>query len=51
MPGSETMRSVVVAITGASGAMYATRTTAALLSAGIHVQLVASDYGRRLLRA
>ena len=42
--------SVAVAITGASGAIYATRTTAALLERGIHVELVVSDYGRRLLR-
>src|ERR1700736_1908131 len=39
-----------VAITGASGAVYATRTLAALLARGIHVELVVSDYGRRLLR-
>lgn len=42
--------SVAVAITGASGALYATRTLAALLSRGFHVELVVSDYGRRLLR-
>jgi len=42
--------SVAVAITGASGAIYATRTVAALLQRGIHVELVVSDYGRRLLR-
>lgn len=42
--------SIAVAITGASGAVYATRTLAALLERGIHVELVASDYGRRLLR-
>ena len=43
-------RSIAVAITGASGAIYATRTLAALLSSGVGVQLVVSDYGRRLLR-
>jgi 4-hydroxy-3-polyprenylbenzoate decarboxylase len=43
-------RSVVVAVTGASGALYATRTIAALLERGWHVELVVSDYGRRLLR-
>jgi flavin prenyltransferase len=43
-------RSIVVAITGASGAIYATRTLAALLERGCHVELVVSDYGRRLLR-
>ncbi len=42
--------SVAVAITGASGAIYATRTLAALLSRGAHVEVVISDYGRRLLR-
>lgn len=41
---------VAVAITGASGALYATRTLAALLERGMHVELVISDYGRRLLR-
>ena len=43
-------RSIVVAITGASGALYAVRTMAALLERGCHVELVVSDYGRRLLR-
>jgi 4-hydroxy-3-polyprenylbenzoate decarboxylase len=42
--------SVAIAITGASGAIYATRTVAALLERGLHVELVVSDYGRRLLR-
>ena len=42
--------SIAVAITGASGAMYATRTLAALLARGVRVELVVSDYGRRLLR-
>ena len=46
----ETPRSVAVAITGASGALYAVRTLAELLSRGVHVELVVSDYGRRLLR-
>jgi len=41
---------VVVAVTGASGAIYATRTLAALLERGVHVELIVSDYGRRLLR-
>jgi len=44
------MKSIAIAITGASGAIYATRTLAALLSRGVHVELVVSDYGRRLLR-
>jgi 4-hydroxy-3-polyprenylbenzoate decarboxylase len=41
---------VAIGITGASGALYATRTVAALLERGVHVELVISDYGRRLLR-
>jgi flavin prenyltransferase len=44
------MKSIAVGVTGASGAIYATRTVAALLSLGLHVELVVSDYGRRLLR-
>jgi len=48
MPGER--RSIAVAITGASGALYATRTVAALLSQGIDVDLIATDFGRRLLR-
>ena len=43
-------RTIAIAITGASGAMYATRTMAALLERGCHIELVVSDYGRRLLR-
>jgi 4-hydroxy-3-polyprenylbenzoate decarboxylase len=42
--------SVAIAVTGASGAVYATRTLAALLSRGMHVELIVSEYGRRLLR-
>lgn len=42
--------SVAVAITGASGALYAVRTLAALLERGRQVEVVVSDYGRRLLR-
>lgn len=47
--GGTSRPSVAVAITGASGALYATRTLAALLGRGLHVELVVSDYGRRLL--
>jgi 4-hydroxy-3-polyprenylbenzoate decarboxylase len=43
-------RSIAVAVTGASGAVYATRTMAALLERGCHLEVVISDYGRRLLR-
>jgi 4-hydroxy-3-polyprenylbenzoate decarboxylase len=38
-----------VAITGASGALYATRTVAALLEQRCHLEIVVSEYGRRLL--
>ncbi len=41
---------IAIGITGASGAVYATRTLAALLERGVHVELIVSDYGRRLLR-
>ena len=44
------VQAVAIAITGASGAVYATRTVAALLERGVHVELIVSDYGRRLLR-
>lgn len=40
---------MAMGITGASGAIYAARTLAALLEAGAHVDVVVSDYGRRLL--
>lgn len=43
-------RTIALAVTGASGALYAVRTLAALLERGCHVELVVSDYGRRLLR-
>src|SRR6516225_4795891 len=49
MPASA-RSSVVLAITGASGALYAVRTLAALLERGLCVELIVSDYGRRLLR-
>ena len=42
--------SIAVAVTGASGALFAVRTLAALLARGVHVELIVSDYGRRLLR-
>jgi 4-hydroxy-3-polyprenylbenzoate decarboxylase len=43
-------RTIAFAVTGASGAIYAMRTMAALLERGWHLELVVSDYGRRLLR-
>jgi len=41
--------SIAIAITGASGALYAVRTIAALLTRHVRVEVVISDYGRRLL--
>src|SRR6266849_7637369 len=41
---------IAIGVTGASGAVYATRTLAALLERRVHVELIVSDYGRRLLR-
>jgi 4-hydroxy-3-polyprenylbenzoate decarboxylase len=49
-PGTDRRQAIAIAITGASGAVYATRTVAALLERGVHVELIVSDYGRRLLR-
>ena len=46
MPDNPT---IAVAITGASGALYAVRTMAALLERECHLEVVISDYGRRLL--
>ena len=40
---------ITVGITGASGVIYAVRTIAALLELGCQLDLVFSDYGRRLL--
>jgi len=42
-------RTFAIAITGASGAMYAMRTMAALLERGCHLEVVVSEFGRRLL--
>jgi flavin prenyltransferase len=47
---TDAKRSVALAITGASGALYATRTLAALLERGCNVELIVTEYGRRLLR-
>jgi 4-hydroxy-3-polyprenylbenzoate decarboxylase len=49
-PGAQPARTFALAITGASGAAYAMRTMAALLERGCHLEVVISDYGRRLLR-
>jgi 4-hydroxy-3-polyprenylbenzoate decarboxylase len=50
MSADRAARSMALAITGASGAVYAVRTLAALLERGMVVELVVSDYGRRLLQ-
>ena len=44
------MKSIAVGVTGASGAIYAVRTIAALLERGCQVDVVVSEFGRRLLR-
>lgn len=41
---------VILAITGASGAVYAERLMKALLQDGHHIDLVVSNYGARLLK-
>ena len=47
---SDRRKCVIIAITGASGAIYAARTVAALLAADVRVELIVSEFGRRLLR-
>jgi 4-hydroxy-3-polyprenylbenzoate decarboxylase len=42
-------RAIAVGVTGASGAIYALRTIAALLELGCRLDIVFSDYGKRLL--
>jgi len=44
-----TPRRIVVGVTGASGGLYAVRFLKAALELGLTVELVISDYGRRLL--
>lgn len=46
---SSDAKRIAVGITGASGAIYAVRTVAALLELGCHLEIVVSEYGRRLL--
>ena len=43
-------KSIAVGVNGASGAIYAVRTIAALLELGCQVDVVVSEFGRRLLR-
>jgi 4-hydroxy-3-polyprenylbenzoate decarboxylase len=45
----ERKRVFAVGVTGASGAVYAARTMAALLERGCHLELVFTDFGKRLL--
>lgn len=42
-------RRIAIGVTGASGAIYAVRTIAALMELGCHLEIVVSEYGRRLL--
>lgn len=42
-------RRIAIGVTGASGSIYAVRTMAALLELGCRLEIVFSDYGRRLL--
>ena len=46
----EAPRTLAVAVTGASGALYAVRTLAALLARGCRLEVIVTDFGRRLLR-
>lgn len=46
----EAMRPIVLAITGASGAVYATRLLSALLGQGVAVHLTISESGRAVVR-
>ncbi len=46
---ADTSRRIAVAVTGASGALYAMRTLSALLQHGLHVDLIITEFGRRLL--
>ena len=47
--GGHGAKTFALAITGASGALYAVRTMAALLERECHLEVVISDYGKRLL--
>ena len=42
-------RRIAIGVTGASGAIYAVRTIAALLALGCRLEVVFSEFGRRLL--
>jgi 4-hydroxy-3-polyprenylbenzoate decarboxylase len=47
--GGTTSRTIAVGVTGASGAIYAVRTIAALLEQGCRLEIVFSEFGRRLM--
>ena len=49
MTADATSRRIAVGITGASGVIYAVRTIAALLELGCQLEVVFSDYGKRLM--
>ncbi len=44
-PDTQARRTIAVGVTGASGAIYAVRTIAALLELGCHLEIIFSDYG------
>ncbi len=48
---SDEKRRVIVGITGASGAIYALHTIRAMLSSGVEVHLVISDYGTYVIES
>jgi 4-hydroxy-3-polyprenylbenzoate decarboxylase len=48
-PAGGPVRSVAVGVTGASGSIYALRTIAALLAEGCRLEVIFSDFGKRLL--
>jgi 4-hydroxy-3-polyprenylbenzoate decarboxylase len=47
--GTSASRTIAVGVTGASGALYAVRTIAALLEQGCRLEIVFSEFGRRLM--
>ena len=49
MAPSTASRTIAVGVTGASGAIYAVRTIAALLEQGCRLEIVFSEFGRRLM--
>jgi 4-hydroxy-3-polyprenylbenzoate decarboxylase len=44
------VKRVIVAVTGASGAIYAERLLKALIESGHAIELILSNYGARLLK-